>query len=49
MFVVAEEVYKKLILKVSEDGKELTVEALDSNQCGDGPREFQGGEKTFYR
>ena len=49
MFVVAEDVHKNLILKVSEDGKQLTVEALDNNQCGDGPWEFQGGEKTFYR
>ena len=49
MHVVAEDVHKILILKVSEDSKQLTVEALNNNQCGDGPWEFQGGEKTFYR
>ena len=49
MFVVAEDVHKILILKVSEDGKQLTVEALDNNQCWDGPWVFQGGERTFYR
>ena len=49
MFVVAEDVHKILIINVSEDGKQLTVEALDNNQCGDGPWQFQGGERTFYR
>ena len=49
MFVVAEDVHKILILKVSGDDKQLTVEALDSNQCGDGPWTFQEGERTFYR
>ena len=49
MSVVAEDVHKILILNVSEDGKQLTVEALDNNQCGDGPWQFQGGERTFYR
>ena len=49
MFVVDEDVHKNLILKVSEDGKQLTVEALDNNQCGEGPWSFQGGERTFYR
>ena len=49
MHVVAEEVHKILILKVSEDTKQLTVEALDNYQCGEGPWSFQGGERTFYR
>ena len=49
MFVVAEDVHKILIINVSEDGKQLTVEALDNNQCGDGRWQFQGGERTFYR
>ena len=49
MFVIAEDVHKILILNVSEDGKQLTVEALDNNQCGDSQWTFQGGEQTFYR
>ena len=49
MHVVAEDVHKILILKVSKDSKQLTVEALDNYQCGEGPWSFQGGERTFYR
>ena len=49
MFVVAEDVHKILIINVSEGGKQLTVEALDNNQCGDGRWQFQGGERIFYR
>ncbi len=46
---VAQDVHKILILKVSEDGKQLTVEALQNDKCGEGPWQFQGGERTFYR
>ena len=49
MHVVADDVHKILILKVSEDGKQLTVEALQNDKCGEGPWQFQGGERTFYR
>jgi hypothetical protein len=49
MFVVAEDVHKILILKVSEDGKQLTIEAIDTNKCGEEYWEFQGNQKTFYR
>ena len=49
MFVVAEDVHKILILNVSEDGKQLTVEALQDDKCGDGPWQFQGGKRVFYR
>jgi hypothetical protein len=49
MFVVDEDVQKILIIKVSDDGNQLTVEALDNNECGDGPWMFQGGEWSFYR
>ena len=49
MFVVDEDVQKILIIKVSDDGNQLTVEALDNNECGDGPWVFQGGEWSFYR
>ena len=43
------EVHKIIITTLSEDGTQLTIEAIDNDQCGDGPWEFQGGERTFYR
>ena len=46
---IPNDINKIILIELSEDGKQLTVEALNNNQCGDGPWEFQGGEKTFYR
>ena len=43
------EVRKIVITALSEDGTQLTIEAIDNDQCGDGPWEFQGRERTFYR
>jgi hypothetical protein len=40
---------KTLILRLSEDGTALTVEAINIDKCGGSPWEFQGGERTFYR
>jgi hypothetical protein len=42
-------VHKILLTSLSEDGTELTIEALGGEECGTGPWEFQGGERTFYR
>ena len=38
-----------LIMRLSEDGTALTVEAINNDKCGEGPWLFQGGERTFYR
>ncbi len=40
---------KVLIMRLSEDGLDLTMEAITGDKCGDGPWSFQGGERTFYR
>jgi hypothetical protein len=41
--------HKILLTSLSEDGTELTIEALGAEECGTEPWEFQGGERTFYR
>ena len=38
-----------LLLRLSENGRALTVEATNDDKCGNGPWLFQGGERTFYR
>ena len=40
---------KVLIMRLSEDGLDLTVEAITGDKCGDGPWTFQERERTFYR
>lgn len=46
---IAAEVHRIVIVDISNNGRQLTIEALDERQCGDGPWSFQGGERTFYR
>ena len=40
---------KTLIMRLSGDGLALTIEAINNDNCGEGPWSFQGGEHTFYR
>ena len=40
---------KILIIRLSEDGLALMLEAINNDKCGEGPWVFQGGQRTFYR
>ena len=43
------QIHKILILSLSEDATELTIEAIDKDACGTGPWKFQGNARIFYR
>ena len=49
MFVVSEDVQNILMLELSEDAQQLTVEGRQTSECSKGPWRFQGMERTFYR
>jgi hypothetical protein len=40
---------KIILLELSQDGTQLAIEAIDGISCGEDFREFQGGERIFYR
>ena len=46
---IRNDINKIILIELSEDGKQLTIEAIDTSKCGKGSWEFQGGRKTFYR
>ena len=46
---IRNDINKIILIELSEDGNQLTIEAIDTSKCGEGPWEFQGGERTFYR
>ena len=40
---------KIIVMQVSKDGTSLAIEAHENGECSDGPWEFHGKERTFYR
>lgn len=42
-------VQKTIVMQVSENGKSFTIEAQENGKCGNGPWDFQGNERRFYR
>jgi hypothetical protein len=46
---IPNDINKIILVELSGNGKRLTIEAIDTNKCGEEPWEFKGGGKTFYR
>ena len=46
---IGSETHKIMMIGVYEDGTKLKLEAVDSDKCGSGPWDFQGGATTFHR
>ena len=40
---------KTILVSVSDDGLEITLEAVDGSVCGGGPWSFSGNQTTYYR